>query len=60
MFNKVLIIVILVLTIVTSGCSPHREHLRYTQVKQIYSKEYFHNCVVNDIVICDSIVTGKN
>ena len=57
--NIITVIMIIIMVILVSSCG-QREHLRNTQVKQLYIKQYLHNCVVNDVIICDSIVTGIN
>lgn len=58
LFNIVVVILVLILVILTSACG-QREHLRVAQVKQVYTKQYLHNCVVDDVVVCDSLVTGE-
>ena len=57
LLNLAMYILIIIMLILTSACG-QREHLKVTQAKEIYTKQYLHNCIVNDVVICDSIVTG--
>ena len=58
LLNLVMYILIIIMLILTSACG-QREHLKVTQAKETYIKQYLHNCIVNDVVICDSIVTGE-
>ena len=58
LFNIVTVILTIIMLILLSACG-QREHIRDMQAEQVFLRTYKHNCVVNDEIICDSMVTGE-
>lgn len=58
LFNIVSVLLVITMFILLSGCG-QREHIKDMRAFQQCHKVFLHNCVQNDIVVCDSIVTGQ-
>lgn len=59
LFNVITVILTITMIILLSACG-QREHIRLQQAEQVYIKHYNHNCVVDDAIVCDSVITGDN